>query len=115
VSDNSSQGRNVDKARVMAEQNTRVAERVVLAFGLVIGSWATVALVSGFRQAGSIRELVREYMVATGIITPLHTLVDYYTHIKGVEYLICVAFFVAFPVFYAYVNKEQKQVEIKAR
>jgi hypothetical protein len=52
-------------------------------------------------------------MVATGMVTPLHTLVDYYTHIKGIEYLICVAFFVAFPVFFTYVNKEKKEAKVK--
>ncbi len=47
------------------------------------------------------------------MVKPLHTLVDYYTHIKGIEYLICVAFFVAFPVFFKYVNKEAKAVTVK--
>jgi hypothetical protein len=32
------------------------------------------------------------------------TLVDYYQYIKGVEYLICVAFFVGFPIFYRYIH-----------
>jgi len=98
----------------MAEQNNRIAGRIVLAFGLLIGGWATAALIGGLKQAGSISELVREYMIATEMITPLHTLVDYYTHVKGIEYLICVAFFVAFPAFYTYVNKEKKQAEVKA-
>ena len=49
-------------------------------------------------------------MVAIGMVKPLHTLVDYYTHIKGIEYLICVAFFVAFPVFFKYVNKAPAKV-----
>jgi len=43
------------------------------------------------------------------MIKPLHTLVDFYTHIKGIEYLICVAFFVAFPAFYSYINKGAQQ------
>jgi len=51
-------------------------------------------------------------MTATGMIKPLHTLVDFYTHIKGIEYLICVAFFVAFPAFYSYVSKERKQMSV---
>ena len=97
----------------MAAQNNNTAGKVVVAFGALIGLWATAALVGGLSQAGSISELVRQYMTATGMITPLHTLVDYYTHIKGIEYLICVAFFVAFPVFYTYVNKEKKQAKIK--
>jgi len=98
---------------IMAAQNNKTAGRVVLGFGALIGLWATAALIGGLSQAGSVTELARQYMVATGMITPLHTLVDYYTHIKGIEYLICVAFFVAFPVFYTYVNKEKKQAEVK--
>ena len=98
----------------MAEHNNKVAGRVVLGFGALIGIWATAAMIGGLSQAGSMSELVRQYMVATGMVTPLHTLVDYYTHIKGIEYLICVAFFVAFPAFYTYVNKEKKEVKVKA-
>ena len=98
----------------MAEQNNKVAGKIVLGFGALIGLWATAAMIGGLSQAGSMSELVRQYMVATGMVTPLHTLVDYYTHIKGIEYLICVAFFVAFPAFYTYVNKERKEVKIKA-
>ena len=97
----------------MAEQTNKTAGRVVLGLGTLIGLWATAALIGGLSQAGSITELARQYMVATGMITPIHTLVDYYTHIKGIEYLICVAFFVAFPVFYTYVNKERKTAKVK--
>jgi len=98
----------------MSEQNNKTAGRVVLGFGALIGLWATAALVGGLTSAGSVSELARQYMVATGMVTPLHTLVDYYTHIKGIEYLICVAFFVAFPTFYTYVNKEKKEAKMKA-
>ena len=98
----------------MADKKNNIAGKVVLGFGAVIGLWATSALVSGISQVGSVSELVRQYMVATGMVTPLHTLVDYYTHIKGIEYLICVAFFVAFPVFFTYVNKEKKVAKVKA-
>ena len=99
----------------MAAQNNNTAGKVVVAFGALIGLWATAALVGGLSQAGSVGELVRQYMTATGMITPLHTLVDYYTHIKGIEYLICVAFFVAFPVFYTYVNKEAKDAKVQIK
>ena len=34
----------------------------------------------------------------------VYTLVDFYQYIKGVEYLICLAFFIGFPRFYRYVN-----------
>ncbi len=98
----------------MAGKKNNIAGKIVLGFGAVIGLWATAALVGGLSQVGSVSELVRQYMVATGMVTPLHTLVDYYTHIKGIEYLICVAFFVAFPVFFTYVNKEKKEAKVKA-
>jgi len=96
----------------MTKRNNKTAGKVVLGFGALIGLWAVASLIGGLNQAGSVTELARQYMVATGMITPLHTLVDYYTHIKGIEYLICVAFFVAFPVFYIYVNKEKKSARI---
>ena len=94
----------------MADKKNNIAGKVVLGFGAVIGLWATAALVGGLSQVGSGSELVRQYMVATGMVIPLHTLVDYYTHIQGIEYLICVAF----PVFFTYVNKEKKEAKVKA-
>jgi hypothetical protein len=39
-----------------------------------------------------------------GEVKEVFTLVDYYQYIKGVEYLICVAFFVGFPIFYRYIH-----------
>jgi hypothetical protein len=75
--------------------------------------WVGAAITGALYQTNwSISELLGQYMVATGMIKPLHTMVDFYTHIKGIEYLICVAFFAAFPAFYTYVNKEQKKVQI---
>ncbi|MBV5339422.1 MAG: hypothetical protein J0665_07670 [Deltaproteobacteria bacterium] len=41
----------------------------------------------------------------------VHTLVDFYQYIKSVEYLICLAFFVSFPMFYRYLNKSQPVAE----
>lgn len=84
----------------------------VLLFAGVVGVWAATALFAGLHHANwQVSELLRQYMIATGMIKPFNTLVDYYTHIKGVEYLICVAFFVAFPVFYRYVNEDKTKVK----
>ncbi|MBT3998480.1 MAG: hypothetical protein HOB40_04150 [Candidatus Marinimicrobia bacterium] len=33
------------------------------------------------------------------------TLNDYYTHIKGVEYIISVFFFIIFPLYYIHITK----------
>jgi len=43
-----------------------------------------------------------------GEVKEVFTLVDYYTYIKSMEYLICVAFFVGFPIFYRYINKSEE-------
>ena len=43
-----------------------------------------------------------------GQIKEVFTLVDFYQYIKGVEYLICVAFFIGFPVFYRYLHKREQ-------
>ncbi len=97
----------------MTGQKSTTAARVVLGIGAIIGLWATAAMVAALHEAGSLTELARQYMIATGMITPLNTLVDYYTHIKGIEYLICAAFFVAFPIFFNYVNREKKSVTVR--
>ncbi|AGF79075.1 hypothetical protein UWK_02539 [Desulfocapsa sulfexigens DSM 10523] len=93
----------------MAENNSKTAGRIILVAGLAMCLWVGAALVSALSQVGwSVSTLAGQYMVAVGMVKPLHTLVDYYTHIKGIEYLLCVAFFVAFPVFFKYVNKAPK-------
>ncbi len=82
--------------------------------GTLVGGWALLALLAGLKQAGwQVQELIRQYMVAIGIVTPAHTLVDFYSNIKGVEYLICLVFFVVFPLFYRYVNKDRKRIETR--
>lgn len=40
-----------------------------------------------------------------GQVKEVATLVDYYQYIKGVEYLICIAFFVGFPFYYRCIHK----------
>jgi hypothetical protein len=40
----------------------------------------------------------------------VYTLVDFYQYIKGVEYLICVAFFIGFPMFFKYINEKPGEV-----
>jgi hypothetical protein len=93
------------------KDNNKVAGKIVLGFGGLIGLWATAALIGGLSQAGSMNELVRQYMVATGALAEQETLVDYYTHIKGAEYIIAVAFLGLYQVFYKYVNRTKAEVK----
>jgi len=94
--------------------SSKVAGRIILAAGSIMCLWVAAAFTSALSSTGwSVSTLAGQYMSAIGMVKPLHTLVDYYTHIKGIEYLICVAFFVAFPVFFKYVNKTPKAVTVE--
>jgi len=94
----------------MAKTSSSSASKIILGVGILMCLWVVASLISGLAASGwSVGEMAGQYMTAIGMIKPLHTLVDYYTHIKGIEYLICVAFFVAFPVFFKYVNKSPKE------
>lgn len=43
-----------------------------------------------------------------GQVSQVFTVVDYYQYIKGLEYLICLAFFIIFPMFYRYIHNEKQ-------
>jgi hypothetical protein len=43
-----------------------------------------------------------------GEVSQVFTVVDYYQYIKGLEYLICLAFFIIFPMFYRYIHNEKQ-------
>lgn len=84
---------------------------VLITSGCFFGVWAIAALMGGLYQTNwQLTELIRQYLIASGMIQPIHTLVDFYTHIKGIEYIICVAFFVAFPLFFQYVDKRKTHI-----
>lgn len=78
----------------------------IAAIGTVFGVWAFAAFFSLLAEMGwSVPEVIRQYMVATGAIGEYETFVDYYTHIKGAEYIIAVAFLGLFPLYFKYVNR----------
>lgn len=92
----------------MAIKNIKSATALLIGAGCLFGLWALASLLGGLSQVNwQATELVRQYLVASGMIQPIHTMVDFYTHIKGIEYIICVSFFVAFPIFFKYVNKRK--------
>jgi hypothetical protein len=95
----------------MKENTSKFGSNIILITGSMICLWGAAAMFNALSASGwSVSALAGHYMVAIGMVKPLHTLVDYYTHIKGIEYLICAAFFVAFPVFFKYVNKAPTKV-----
>jgi len=82
--------------------------------GIAAGVWSIAALMSGLSHAGwQVSELLRNYMVALGMIQEHETFLAFYTHIKGIEYIIAVAFLGAFPAFFKLVNTTKTPVGIK--
>jgi len=80
------------------------------------GYWLVPAamLLSGLAQLNwQLSELLRQYLIAVGLLQEFHTLSDFYTHIKGVEYIIAVLFLGAFPAFYTYLNRPKEELAIK--
>ena len=95
----------------MTIKSMKSVKTVLVGSACFFGVWAIAALMGGLSQVNwQVTELVRQYLIASGMIQPIHTLVDFYTHIKGIEYIICVAFFVAFPIFYQYVDKRKTHI-----
>lgn len=84
----------------------------IAAVGAAFGVWALAAFTSLLAQTDwSLTEVLRQYMIATGAMQEHETFVDYYTHIKGIEYIIAVAFLGLFPVFYKYVNRTKATIK----
>jgi len=82
--------------------------------GSLITLWSSAAVLSGLAQVNwQVSELLRQYLVAVGLMQEFHTMSDFYTHIKGVEYIIAVLFLGAFPAFYSYLNKPAKEMAAK--
>jgi hypothetical protein len=92
-------------------RGSRTTMAVMLGIGGAIGLWA--ALTMGFALAHSnwqVGELFLQYMMAIGMLKEHATLVDFYTYIKGIEYIIIVTFLIMFPVFFRYLNRAKEKV-----
>jgi len=89
----------------------RLAWHASIFCGTLISIWSVAAFLSGLAQVNwQLSELLRQYLIAVGLMQEFHTLSDFYTHIKGVEYIIAVMFLSAFPAFYTYLNRTKEQV-----
>lgn len=52
-------------------------------------------------------EMLKNLFGTMGEVSEVVTLVDFYQYIKGVEYLICIAFFILFPMYYRYIHQDK--------
>ena len=89
----------------------RVAWHASIFCGTLISIWSAAAFLSGLAQVNwQVSELLRQYLVAVGLMQEFHTMSDFYTHIKGIEYIIAVLFLGTFPAFYTYLNKPRVRI-----
>ena len=90
----------------------RAFRHVSIFMGSIICLWSAAAFMSGLAQVNwQLSELLRQYLVTIGVMQEFHTFVDFYTHIKGVEYIICAAFLGAFPAYYSWMNRAPQEAE----
>lgn len=95
----------------MTKNGVRLIWHGSIFMGAIMTVWASAALLSGLAEANwQFSELLRQYLIAVGVMKEFHTLSDFYTHIKGIEYIIAVSFLGAFPAFYAYLNRAPQEV-----
>lgn len=97
----------------MQKWKNNIAGVLLIGLGSIFGLWSFVAVLGGLHKTGwNVLEFARSGLVASGMIQPIHTMVDFYTHIKGIEYIICVAFFVIFPLFYRFIDRPEKSPRV---
>jgi hypothetical protein len=58
-------------------------------------------------------EALANFFRTVGTVQEVHTQVDFYTYIKSVEYMICVAFFIGFPMLYRHLHRSTDTHEEK--
>ena len=89
-------------------QGTKTLKYASLFIGSIACIWAWASVLSGLAAVNwQVSELLRQYLIAVGLMQEFHTMSDFYTHIKGVEYMIVVMFLGVFPAFYSYMSKSQ--------
>ena len=89
----------------------RIAWHASIFGGTVISIWSVAAILSGLAQVNwQVSELLRQYLITVGLMQEFHTMSDFYTHIKGVEYIIAVFFLGTFPAFYTFLNRSKVRI-----
>lgn len=103
----------MNTATSSSDRGTATALKIMLGSAVAIGLWVAAAMTFALARADwQVSEVARQYLVSVGLIQDFETLVDFYTHIKGVEYIICLAFLGSFPAYFKFLNRS-KEVTVK--
>ena len=82
--------------------------KIMLCAATVVGLWVAASVVFALARVDwQVGEMARQYLVSIGLMQDYETMVDFYTHIKGVEYLICLAFLGTFPAYFRFLNRQK--------
>ena len=58
------------------KKSSRLVPAIMLSFGALVCLWVAATMVGALHQANwQVSELARQYMLATGMMRPMHTLV----------------------------------------
>ncbi len=86
--------------------------KIIMLVGSVFGLWAVAAFVSALAHSNwQMSEVLRQYLIAIGVLKEFNTLVDFTTHIKGIEYILAVTFLCLFPGYYKALNRSRAPKE----
>ncbi len=86
--------------------------KAIMMVGAVFGLWASAAFISALAHSNwQMSEVLRQYLIAIGVLKEFNTLVDFTTHIKGIEYILAVSFLCLFPGYYKALNRTSEAKE----
>lgn len=95
---------------IRTKNTARIIWHTSIFTGTIISIWSVAAFMSGMAQVNwQFSEFLRQYMIAIGVMKEFQTLTDFYTHIKGVEYIICASFLGFFPVYFSFLNNRKQE------
>ena len=80
-----------------------------LGLAVLIAAWCVGTIILGIVQAEEEGlDIFRKYIEFFQLTKHHKTELGHYIYVKGIEYILCGLFFVAFPVYYMIIQKPQK-------
>ncbi len=89
----------------MKNRTDSIVAGSLLTAGSLVCLWSAASVAVAVKQSGGFINLISSYFHA---MAPQATMVDSYTSLKGIEYLIVVAFLVVLIPFIQYLNKGEE-------
>ncbi|MCF6290790.1 MAG: hypothetical protein L3J03_07335 [Desulfobacterales bacterium] len=91
---------------VKVEKGLSPLNLVFYAIAMAIAAWCVGSIILGIVQADEKGlDIFRKYIEFFGLTHYHYTELSHYIYVKGIEYILAVLYFFAFPVFYLIINK----------